>query len=207
MQDRADYHNGFACAATQAVEPEAGNPMMILLSQIPETGLRSRVIQPLQGLARLVEVSGDQNAELTADVLLKNHGGHVAVTADISASLRLPCQRCLEPVPWEVREQVRVTLVPESHGAAAPHDVHLGPEDLDVSYYAGEQIDLTAVLEDELLLLVPEAVCGEDERGCCTQCGLAVEDVLRRWSRSAEVDPRLAPLLKMIPAGAEQNRK
>jgi uncharacterized metal-binding protein YceD (DUF177 family) len=103
----------------------------------------------------------------------------------------------------EIEEPVQVTLAPEAQAAGAPgEEVQLAPEDLDVSFYCGDAIDLTAVLEDELILMIPEPACEEDEAGCCTCCGRAVADVLK----DAHPDEAFHPLAGLRSLVREPDR-
>jgi len=48
----------------------------------------------------------------------------------------------------------------------------LRAEDLDVTYYSGEEVDLTPIIWDELILDVPfSPLCHRDCRGLCPKCG------------------------------------
>ena len=114
---------------------------------------------------------------MQAAVRVKNRDGNVEITGRIRTTLHPPCQRCLEPVPLELDEAVRVALVPERSYDDAPEDVHLGVGDLEVSFYENEELDLGHILEDELLLLIPEPVAEEDEQGRCVICGRRTDEL------------------------------
>ncbi len=152
--------------------------MRIHLAQIPAEGLRQSVTLPLAGMQRLTETIGAQTGAVSAELLLKNRDGSVEITGTLRAHIAPPCQRCLDAVPLDFDEPVRVALVPEREYDAAPEDISLGTADLEVSFYHGEELDLGHLLEDELLLLIPEPVAEEDEEGCCVVCGRHVDDVL-----------------------------
>jgi uncharacterized metal-binding protein YceD (DUF177 family) len=70
---------------------------------------------------------------------------------------------------------VLVALVPQGEYERAPEDLHLGAGELEVSFYEGETLDLGAILEDELLLLVPELVAEENAQGRCRVCGKGID--------------------------------
>ncbi len=172
--------------------------MIIPLSRIAPTGLRQSVRMALAQCPRLVDLWGPQTESLLAEVLLKNRSGHVEVTGTIQAKVRVTCNRCLDPVTVEIDEPVQVTLAPETQAVGAPgEDTQLAVEDLDVSFYAGDAIELIAVLEDELILMIPELPCEEDEQGCCTCCGRSVADVLQETEPDEAFHP-LAGLRKFV---------
>ena len=161
-----------------AVNPRVAHHMKIKLSQIPEEGHRQTLVLPLKNMARLTEVVGEQGGEVTAELLVKDRDGAVEITGRVLAALQPPCQRCLDPVPLAVDEPVRVAMVSLAAYEEGPEDVNLGVADLELSYYQGEEVDLAHVIEDELLLLIPEPVAEEDEEGRCLVCGKMVDEVL-----------------------------
>jgi len=67
-------------------------------------------------------------------------------------------------------------------------------DDLETEFYEGEEIDLTPLIQDQILLaLPPKAVCREDCRGLCQRCG---QNLNRGTCQCADqkMDPRLEPL-------------
>lgn len=172
--------------------------MKIQLSQIPEEGFQATLRLPLGSLARLVEVLGPQEGEVSAELLVKDRDGALDITGHVRAQLKPPCQRCLEPVGIDIDEPVRVAMVSRAAYEEGPDDMRLGMADLELSYYEGEEVDLAFVIEDELLLLVPEPVAEEDEDGRCLECGKMVDDVLGQEGQDPEEHPfaGMAHLLK-----------
>jgi DUF177 domain-containing protein len=158
--------------------------MKIHLAQIPEEGLQRSLRLELGAMPRLSESLGVQGGQLLADVRIKNREGAVEIVADLQATLQAPCQRCLEPVPVNIAETVRVALVSQASYDDAPEDAHLSEGDLELSFYEGEELDLGHILEDELLLLLPEPVAEEDEQGRCVVCGKRVEDLFAQGSEA-----------------------
>lgn len=177
--------------------------MIVPLSQIGPEGWHREIRMPLGAFPRLGEMHGPQAGELLSAVTLKNRGGTVELTGSLRATVRLACQRCLDPVSLEIDERVQVTLAPEAGAAGTPgEEVRLAAADLDVSFYGGDAIDLAAVLEDELILMIPEPVCEETEDGRCACCGRDIAALL-----SAEApDETLHPLaaLRGMARGTER---
>lgn len=104
-----------------------------------------------------------------------------------------PCSRCLKPVTTSVD-----TKVVEKFGRQ-----NLLQADEDMLAVDGDELDITFILRDYLLLELPlKVVCSENCRGLCPQCGKDLNHgdcqcVVR------EVDPRLAVLQKLL----DQNNK
>ena len=163
--------------------------MKIHLSLIPEAGLERSLRLPLGLMARLAETLGAQSGEAVADLILKNREGNVEITGRLRARLQPPCQRCLEPVPLELDEPLRVALAPQQDYDEAPADFHLDAGDLEVSFYEGEELDLAHIIEDELLLLIPGLIVEEDAEGRCGLCGKSMEELSPLESDTAEDHP------------------
>lgn len=151
--------------------------MKVHLSEIPEEGLTRHLDLPLSGLKRFTEVCGEQTGSVVADLRIRNREGSLEITGELHASVQAPCQRCLDALPLQFDEPVRVAMAPGASYDAAPDDVNLGAGDLEVSFYEGEEIDLAHVLEDELLLLLPDTVAEDDEDGQCLVCGRSLDDL------------------------------
>src|SRR4029077_14778902 len=64
----------------------------------------------------------------------------------------------------------RYVLAPRSIGD--DHDGDLRAEDLEFSLYEGEEVNLTPLIREQMLLALPtRPMCREDCRGLCPQCG------------------------------------
>jgi len=167
--------------------------MKIHLSQIPEEGVEHQINWPVSSLPRLVELCGPQQGNLEARVFLRNHEGSVSVHGEVRLSVLAPCQRCLDPVPLLVDERVDLRLSPAEDYNQGNSEAHLGTGDLELSYYEGEEIDLAHLLEDEVLLSLPETVTETDEEGRCLVCSRSMEDLFD----AERDDPEAHPFARM----------
>ena len=171
--------------------------MKCYLFQIPAEGLRRDLSFPAHSLPRLSSACGPQQGNITAELVLKQRGGNVEVKGTFKAALDVPCNRCLDPVPFHLEETLAVTLAPQASLEQMDEDFRLSEGDLEVSFFDGEEIDLGLLIEDELLLLVPESICDEDERGCCTLCGKNLEEMFKSKEPDLEDHP-FAQLKQLI---------
>lgn len=167
--------------------------MKLHLSLIPEEGLERSLRLSLAGMERLTLAIGPQTGEVAAELTLKKHEGSVEITGKLHTTLMPPCQRCLEPVALELDEPVRVALSPVVDYDDAPGDAQLSAGDLEVSFYEGEELDLAAIVEEELLLLVPDLITEEDEEQRCMICGKRMKEL---FDPQTEPDPN-HPFAKM----------
>lgn len=186
--------------------------MRIPVNQISEDGWKRTLEIPLASLARVIEAHGPQTGALRARVTLKNHRGCIGVRGTIRAEMNMACHVCLDRGPVLVEADLELMVAPEATWAAGhrdhPHEeVRLTAADLDVSFYDGEELDLTQVLEDELLVAAPDSLSEEDEDGRCVVCGRDVETLLGPKEESGEAQEfhpfhGLAALLKEDPESA-----
>ena len=167
--------------------------MRIPVDQIPESGWTRTLDIPLASLHRVVETHGPQTGTLHVRVVLKNHRGCIDVKGEMTADLKLACGVCLDEGTVKVEAPLELMVAPqadwESSHRARPHEeVKLSATELDVSFYDGEELDLTQLLEDELLIAAPERLSEEDDEGRCTYCGLDMDTVLQERQAVAHAE-------------------
>ena len=163
--------------------------MKVPLIKIPDEGLREHMVLPLSGMKRLVEQMGAQAGQVEAEIMLLPRGGNVELTGRIRVTLETPCQRCTDLVDFPLDETLAVTLAPERLINDGAEDHHLSAGELNVVFFPGDEIDLGQVLEDEILILVPDTVCEEDDAGQCICCGRDVTEVLGGEQENEENHP------------------
>lgn len=115
-------------------------------------------------------------------------GADVVVRGDVRGQAELTCRRCLDPVLYEVNEELifvyRAGVAPVE---AEAEEVYPLPEKSGV-------LDLTQAVREHVLLSVPEYVnCDETCRGFCPRCGTNLNETPCEC-RTEEEDPRWAAL-------------
>lgn len=160
-----------------------GRAMRIPVESIPEAGWSRTLEIPLASLHRVAESFGPQHGMLRAEVTLKNHRGCVDVRGGLVAELRMACGVCLDEGTVRVEAPLELMVAPQAlwksgHTDGTHEEVQISAADLDVSFYEHDEIDLTAVLEEELLIATPERLAEEDGDGNCTRCRRNVDAVL-----------------------------
>jgi uncharacterized protein len=79
------------------------------------------------------------------------------------------CARCLEEYGFDLDRPFVFVLTPRT---AALGGTRLSPDDMALSYYEGEEIDLTPLVHEQAMLALPtRPLCSEDCRGLCSRCG------------------------------------
>ncbi|HEY0004597.1 MAG TPA: DUF177 domain-containing protein [Pyrinomonadaceae bacterium] len=135
----------------------------------------------------------EENARLTeppsVQGRLKRSGHEVRLRGSISAEAEVDCDRCLKPIAVPVRTEFEVTYVPAADYRAA-ETAELQEEDLSVSVFDEETIDIDELVREQILLALPlRALCTEDCQGLCPVCGTN-RNVQPCACQTAERDPR-----------------
>lgn len=101
------------------------------------------------------------------------------------------CARCLEEYAFDLGKDFFVVLVPK---ADLPSEHELSGEDLDLSFYDGDAIDLSPLVREQIILALPtRPLCREACKGLCPNCGVNLNKQSCEC-RAASGDPRLAVL-------------
>jgi uncharacterized protein len=134
------------------------------------------------------------------DVRLSKSGTDVVVHGRLTARLRAPCARCLEPVTIPVDQAVSALMVPAAKmKSSASNEYEFTPEEADTVPYDGEMLVLDDLVRDELLLEIPMIpLCREDCPGMREQ-----PHETEPRATDKPVDPRLLPLLRLKQTNKE----
>lgn len=171
--------------------------MFFTIDEIPTAGLNFSVIKKKAefefepsgySLVRDVEVTGT----------LSISGKDIYLSGAIKTELKLNCSRCLEPFQFPVESQVTAHFVPreEPDEDSVEHpEVELSTSDIDIEYYDGNRLDISQPVHDQILLALPfVAVCREDCKGLCGECGINLNNGPCGCNPDGPVDPRLEVL-------------
>jgi uncharacterized protein len=133
-----------------------------------------------------------QDGEL--DVRLSKSNNDVVVHGRLTAKLRAPCARCLEPVMLPVDQAVSVLMVPAAKlKDAAAGEYEFNTDEADTLPYDGETVVLDDLVRDELVLEIPMIpLCREDCPGMAQR-----PEAQQAETTEKPVDPRLLPLLRL----------
>lgn len=97
-------------------------------------------------------------------------GTELFFSGGLHAPTRAVCARCAEEFAAPSGRDFRFVLAPRVVGFGKESD--LRDEDLEFSLYEGDEIDLSPLIREQLLLSLPtRPLCREDCRGLCPRCG------------------------------------
>jgi uncharacterized protein len=120
----------------------------------------------------------------------------VRLAGRVKATLELECSRCLEPFSVPVDAPFDLLFLPLGENDAEG-EREVAADDLGVSYYKENVIDLGDLIREQFYLALPmKPLCRQDCVGLCPVCGKN----RNREACSCQpewVDPRLEPLRRL----------
>jgi uncharacterized protein len=108
--------------------------------------------------------------------LVEEHDGaaciaDIRVVGNVSTRLEMRCARCLEVVFRDVNSSFDLLYRPQGVDAR-PEEASICEAETEIGFYQGKGLLLEDVIKEQLLLSVPlRAVCREECKGLCPQCG------------------------------------
>jgi len=139
----------------------------------------------------------DEQARLPGAVEVRGRitrkDGQVKVSGSVATEVELDCDRCLRALKVPLAADFDVEYVPVSSYAAEPA-AELGDDDLTVSVFDGEVIDIDDLAREQIILALPSrTLCREDCQGLCPVCGID-KNLKGCECESQPGDPRWAAL-------------
>lgn len=97
-------------------------------------------------------------------------GDRYVLEGHLRGTALLRCDRCLEMFPSRLDTTFRIFLVPGPAGGQ--EEMELTAEDLTVDFISDDQVDLDAVIREQVCLTLPvKLLCSAGCRGLCPVCG------------------------------------
>lgn len=176
--------------------------MFISLSRLPADGLSFHH----QYAAGELDTSGHEFEivslpEVTGRV--DRAGMDMRVRGTVKSALIVACDRCLTDVTIPVDAPFDLIYVPEDPGANHVGETELHDRDLDLVVYENEQINVDDLALEQLELSLPtRALCREDCRGLCSQCGADLN--FEQCKCQKPIDPRWQALADLKDSSEEE---
>ena len=134
--------------------------------------------------------------KVDVDCLITKSSGTIFIKGAFSAFIDICCSRCLEDTKLTIGSDFAYTLVPAKAETAG--ELELRPEELEISYYQGDFIDLTSIICEQIILQIPiKVLCREECKGLCQQCGANLNTSSCNCT-SESLDSRLAVLKNFV---------
>jgi len=127
---------------------------------------------------------------------IRRKGEEVQVSGTLATTVETPCARCLKPVLIPIKAEFFERFVTAvSWRGEEQHE--LASEDLNLSVFDGETIELDDLVREEIELATPGRVfCREDCKGLCPVCGVdwnlkmcecGTREIDSRWEKLKEM--------------------
>ena len=155
------------------------------------------VVADLEELAPEIDLAeSDEPSTIAGRVRLMRTNQGVLVQGVLTGETHVACARCLDPVPVDLDVQLEEVFVPTIDMATGKS---IKPEEEDQALWIDEHhiLDLSEVLRQDVLLEVPtHALCKEDCRGLCPECGTNLNEA--SCECKPDIDPRWSSLTDLL---------
>lgn len=167
--------------------------MKISLDEIPEQGsLKVELTESGEDLNRFMGEDISSVFEFKAPANgyfdISKRERTLFVDIRIEGSAKVACSRCLVEFDYPLHGF--------SHLVFYPEDAHVEGEESDEErdYYDGEKLDISEILAEEILIIVPfNPLCSDDCKGLCPVCGANLNEETCGCSRDV-ADERFSVL-------------
>ena len=144
--------------------------MKIIVSKIPEEGIEVHRSENAESL----DISPSDlilNNDVRIDAIISREGEGFFIDGTIKTDLRLICSRCAEEFLFNVDTSFHCHEEPVNN-ANSDIDLSLRKRDMDIDHYAGEEVDISRLFREQVMLAIPmHPLCKPDCLGLCPKCG------------------------------------
>ena len=170
--------------------------MKLRIDDITADPRETSIAEPAEDINRILEKGPirEYHVEepIKVDLSYYRSGMDLFLSGHIKTRTEATCARCAEDFETEGDRPFRLVLSPKAAGYGAEKD--LRADDLEFSLYEGEEIDLSPLIREQILLALPtRPLCREDCQGLCPRCG-SNRNHVKCDCRTESVDPRLEVL-------------
>lgn len=121
---------------------------------------------------------------------VRRSSAEVVVSGRLESQVSVECDRCLKPVELPISARFKLEYI-SGQDYESSQTAELTDDDLAVSVFDGESLDIDELVREQILLSVPDrTLCREDCQGICSTCGAdlnagacdcAPSDIDPRW--------------------------
>ena len=112
------------------------------------------------------------SAPVELDLEVRKDARRVRLVGQVRTRLAVDCSRCLEPFEVPVVSDFDAPYLPAAEHAGGTDD-EVPAEDLGVSFYENDTIDLGQLMREQFYLALPmKPLCQPDCQGLCPVCGV-----------------------------------
>lgn len=173
--------------------------MKVAIRDIPAMGLNLHVEENGDGLqAAAGKVDFRILSPVSADLTLLKTDREVFIRGVLTSSVKLQCARCLKEFEHKISSRIENIYVLTSGKEKKEREHELTSEDINVNYLTGNEIDINALLLEQLSLDIPmQLVCRPDCKGLCPKCGADLNQTRCGCLLEEHVDSKFAKLKEL----------
>lgn len=147
--------------------------MKISVDKIPVEGLELNYQESADSFDYL-KIEGEEGAEIvgpiSVEVQAQKRSGGIDINGLLHGSAVMACGRCLDKFTEDISHSFSYECLPQE--AIVEEKEELAADALDICYYTGGEIDLTALVHEQVALALPmRPLCKEECKGLCAECG------------------------------------
>jgi uncharacterized protein len=132
---------------------------------------------------------------VVANGTVERTGSEIVVSGQISSEVRVECDRCLKILDLPIAASFKLNYI-TGEDYESSHAAELTADEMAVSIFDGETVDVDELVKEQILLSVPgRTLCREDCKGICSTCGADLNAGACQCQPS-EIDPRWEALKK-----------
>lgn len=167
--------------------------MKLAVDQITESPKGIRFAESLEELNRIFTEDGLREFRflpcLDVDLVYYRSGQEIFIQGSLGGTIEGRCSRCLKSYCFPLKKKFDFVL---TRKPLPTKSTKLTWDEMGLSFYTGEEIDLSPFIREEVLLALPmRPLCEEHCRGLCAGCGVDLNEEPCLCSSSAG-DPRMA---------------
>ena len=174
--------------------------MKILVDDIPQSPKEIRFSERIEELNETFAKGNIRDFRfpplLDVNLMYYCSGQEVFFHGSFAGTFEGCCSRCLESYAFALNNKFDFVLRPDPVTSDRKIE-KLSREDLGLSYYSNEEINLTPLIREQVMLALPtRPLCDENCRGLCGGCGANLNREACACCASAD-DPRMALFRKL----------
>ena len=172
--------------------------MKIRVEEIKETEKEAAFVEEVSEINDALGVTGVVDYQFPAPVPVELRfyrlGEDLFFHGRFESAVNGSCARCLGTYPFQLKEDFQFVLKPAGELSDEEGGDELGADDVSLSFYSGDEVDLSPLIREAMILSLPtRPLCGEECRGLCPRCG-ANRNTTECGCRDDWADPRLEVL-------------
>jgi uncharacterized protein len=149
--------------------------MKISIDEVPQSPKEIQFSESTEELEEIYRRSDERDfgfpAPLEVELVYYRSGLEIFFSGKVRGRITGRCGRCLDEYDFSLDKDFDFVLAPDpAKSERGAEELHR--DDLGLSYYSGEEINLAPLIAEQVLLALPtRPLCSEACRGLCGSCG------------------------------------